>query len=289
MKIEEIKNICVIGTGVMGRQLAVLCALSGYATTCVGRSAARMEEVKQFMERYLAGRVTKGKLNEAQAAQAAARLKLSTDLAEAAQSADFVIEAVIEDLAVKQELFKTLDRLCPPHALLATNSSYIGSSKLAAVTARPEQVCNMHFFNPALAMKCVEVVKGPHTAAATADLAMALARRLNKEPVLLHREIYGFLVNRIFRAIVQEAFFLLDTGVASVEAIDSAVVNALGHPMGPFRLIDLTGIDLAYRARMDYYRETMDPAEKPPPSIVEKYARGEWGRKSGKGFYDYET
>ena len=288
MKIEEIKNICVIGTGVMGRQLAVLCALSGYATTCVGRSAARMEEVKQFMERYLAGRVTKGKLNEAQAAQAAARLKLSTDLAEAAQSADFVIEAVIEDLAVKQELFKTLDRLCPPHALLATNSSYIGSSKLAAVTARPEQVCNMHFFNPALVMKLVEWSRAPY-AAATADLAMALARRLNKEPVLLHREIYGFLVNRIFRAIVQEAFFLLDTGVASVEAIDSAVVNALGHPMGPFRLIDLTGIDLAYRARMDYYRETMDPAEKPPPSIVEKYARGEWGRKSGKGFYDYET
>ena len=168
----------------------------------------------------------------------------------------------------------------------ATNSSYIGSSKLAAVTARPEQVCNMHFFNPALVMKCVEVVKGPHTAAATAELAMALARRLNKEPVLLHREIYGFLVNRIYRAIVQEACFLLDTGVASVEAIDSAVVNGLGHPMGPFRLLDLTGIDLAYRARMDYYRETMDPADKPPPSIVEKYARGEWGSKSGKGFYD---
>ena len=289
MEIEAVKNICVVGTGVMGRQIAALCALSGYETSCVARSAARAAEVEQFMDQYLAGRVAKGKLSEAQAAQAAANLKLGTGLEEAAQRADFVIEAVIEDLAVKQELFKKLDRACPPHAILATNSSYIGSSKLAAVTARPEQVCNMHFFNPALVMKCVEVVKGPHTAAATAGLAMALARRLNKEPVLLHREIYGFLVNRIYRAIVQEACFLLDTGVASVEAIDSAVVNGLGHPMGPFRLLDLTGIDLAYRARMDYYRETMDPADKPPPSIVEKYARGEWGRKSGKGFYEYET
>ena len=198
-----------------------------------------------------------------------------------------MIEAVIEDLAVKQELFKNWTGL--PAACLLARTALYRQLEAGGCYARPEQVCNMHFFNPALAMKRVEVVKGPHTAAATADLAMALARRLNKEPVLLHREIYGFLVNRIFRAIVQEAFFLLDTGVASVEAIDSAVVNALGHPMGPFRLIDLTGIDLAYRARMDYYRETMDPAEKPPPSIVEKYARGEWGRKSGKGFYDYET
>ncbi len=288
MKVDEIKNICVVGTGTMGHQLSVLCALSGYQTTCVSRSEAGLERVRQFMQTYLAGRVAKGKLTEEQAGQARENLKLTTSLEEAAREADFVIEAVVEILDVKRELFQKLDRFCPPHTILTTNSSYLASSRIAGATARPEKVCNMHFFNPALVMKCVEVVKGPHTAEETITVTMELARRLNKAPVLLHKEIYGFVVNRIFRALVQEALFLLDTGVASVEDIDSAVVNALGHPMGPFRLLDLTGIDLGYHARMERYRETMDPAEKPSPVLVEKYARGEWGRKTGKGFYEYD-
>ena len=147
----------------------------------------------------------------------------------------------------------------------------------------------MHFFNPALVMKCVEVVKGPHTAEETAGAAMELALKMGKKPVLLQKEIYGFLVNRILRRIMDEALFLLDTGVASAADIDSAVVNALGHPMGPFTLMDLTGIDLSYHIAMERYRETGDPAERPSPSVVEKYVRGEWGRKKGRGFYDYES
>ncbi|MEW5785813.1 MAG: 3-hydroxyacyl-CoA dehydrogenase family protein [Bacillota bacterium] len=288
MKVDDIKNISVIGAGTMGHQIAVLCALAGYQTICMSRSETRLEKVRQFVQKYLPERVAKGKLTGEQAELARANLSFTTNLEEAAQEADFVIEAAVETLAVKRELFKKLDQVCSAHAVLTTTSSYIVSSRIADVTARPGRVCNMHFFNPALVMKCVEVVKGPHTLEETAAVTMELARRLKKEPVLLHKEVYGFLVNRIFRALMQEAFFLLDTEVASVEDIDNSVVSALGHPMGPFRLMDLTGIDLAYRVRMERYRETMDPADKPSPAIVARYARGEWGRKSGKGFYEYE-
>lgn len=288
MKADQIERICVIGAGNMGHQIAVLCALSGYRTACTDTSAAQLEKAQEFARQYLPGRVAKGKITPEQADRALENLHFTPSLEKAAGEADFVIEAVLEKLEVKRELFKQLGQICPPRAVLATNSSYIVSSRLADVTTRPERVCNMHFFNPALVMKCVEVVKGPHTAGETAEAAMELARRLGKAPVLLHKEIYGFLVNRILQRISQEALFLLDTGVASLEDIDSAVVNALGHPMGPFRLMDLTGIDLAYHSRMERYAETMDPAEKPSPSIVARYARGEWGRKTGKGFYEYK-
>ncbi len=289
MKVDEIKTICVVGAGNMGHQISTLCALSGYKTVCVDISEAQLEKARNFVEKYLPERVAKGKLTSEQADGTRERLHFTGSLEEAAQEADFVIEAAVEKLDVKRTLFKKLDQLCPPHAILATNSSYIVSSKVADATARPDQVCNMHFFNPALVMKCVEVVKGPHTSEETAGVTMELARGLNRVPVLLQKEVYGFLVNRIIKQIHLEALFLLDTGVASAEDIDSAVVNALGHPMGPFRLMDLTGIDLSYHVGIERYMETMDPADKPSPTVVAKYVRGEWGRKKGKGFYDYES
>ena len=288
MKVDEIKNICVVGAGNMGHQISVLCALAGYKAACTDTSAAQLQKAQNFADNYLPERVAKGKLTQEQAGRARGNLIFTSSLDEAARDADYVIEAAVENLDVKRGLFKKLDQLCPPHAVLATNSSYLVSSRVAGSTGRPGQVCNMHFFNPALVMKCVEVVKGPHTTEETAAVAMELARRLNKEPVLLHKEVYGFLVNRILRQIQQEALFLLDTGVASADDIDSAVVNALGHPMGPFRLMDLTGIDLSYHVRMELYRETMNPAQRPSPTVVEKYVRGEWGRKTGRGFYEYE-
>jgi len=287
MKIEDVKKICVAGAGNMGHQIALLCALSGYETFCFDLSAEQMNMAEAFVKQYLPDRVAKGKLSQEQAESAAARIRFTTILEHAASGADFVIEAIIEKLQPKRELFEKLGQLCPPHAVLATNSSFIVSSQLADVTGRPGQVCNMHFFNPALVMKCVEVVKGPHTTAETATLTMELAHRLGKVPVLLQKEIYGFLVNRILAKITEEALFLLDTGVASAEDIDKAVVNALGHPLGPFRLMDLTGIDLAYHIGMERYMQTSDPKEKPSPTVVEKYIKGEWGRKKSKGFYQY--
>lgn len=287
MRVDDIQKIGVVGAGNMGHQIAVLAATRGYKVGCVDINEKQLQKAREFAEKYLPGRVAKGKLTEEQARQAWDNLEFKTSMKEALGDADFVIEAATEKLELKRDIFRELDQISPPHAVLATNSSFIVSSMVAGVTSRPEKVCNMHFFNPALVMKCVEVVRGPHTSEETAKLAMELSRRLNKEPVELQKEIYGFLVNRILSAINNEALYLLDQGVASAEDIDSAVVNALGHPLGPFKLQDLTGIDLTYHIMMERYRETGDPADKPSPTIVEKYIKKEWGQKTGKGFYDY--
>ncbi len=284
----KIGKVAVIGAGNMGHQISLCCALAGLETTCIDVSEEQLQSAASFVKRYLPERVTRGKLSEEEAVEAEKRLRFTASLEQGAREVDFVIEAVTEKLDLKKDLFCRLDQICPPQAILATNSSFFVSSLLAPETDRPDRVCNMHFFNPALVMKCVEVVKGVHTSAETAAAAMALARSLGKKPVLLHKEIYGFLVNRILRRIMDEALYLLDTGVASAEDIDSAVVNALGHPMGPFTLMDLTGIDLSYHAAMERYRKSGDPADKPSPTVVEKYVKGEWGRKKGSGFYTYE-
>ncbi len=288
MDITQVKTICVIGAGNMGQQISLLCALAGYRTFCTDISEEQIEKAKQFCDEYLPGRVAKGKLSQELADQARTNLSFTTSLEDAVKETDFVIEAAVEKLDVKRNLFQKLDELSPAHAILATNSSYIVSSKVADATHRPDKVCNMHFFNPALVMKCVEVVQGPHTSEDTIHVTMELSRKLNKEPVLLKKEIYGFLVNRILQKIQIEALFLHDVGVASVEDIDSAVENALGHPLGPFRLMDLTGVDLRYHVLMENYIETMDPSDKPSPTVVEKYVKGEWGKKTGKGFYTYK-
>jgi len=287
MNIDDIKKICVVGAGNMGHQISLQIALCGYKVSCVDISEEQLAKAKKFAETWVPGRIAKGKLAEDRGRQALESLVFTSDLKEASSEADYVIEAATEVLELKRKIFKMLDKYAPPHAILATNSSFLVSSLVADVTSRPEKVCNIHFFNPALVMKCVEVVKGPHTSEETAQVSMELAKRINKVPVLLQKEIYGFLVNRILAAINKEALYLLDRGVASAEDIDSAVVNALGHPMGPFRLQDLTGIDLSYHISMDAYRESGDPESKPSPTIVEKYVKGEWGEKTGKGFYDY--
>jgi 3-hydroxybutyryl-CoA dehydrogenase len=287
MGIIDVKSICVVGAGNMGHQIALCAAIAGFKVTCTDINQEVLQKAEKFADTYLLERVAKGKLSEDDARAARARLSFTGDLTEAAKDADLVIEAVLEKLDLKRQIFAQLDKICPAHTILATNSSYIVSSKIADVTGRPEKVCNMHFFNPALVMKLVEVVKGPHVSDETAQTVMEVCRKMGKTPVLLKKEIYGFLVNRIVSAIKNEALYLYDMGIASYEDIDTAVVLALGHPMGPFRLLDLTGIDLTYYISMERYQETGDPRYKPSPIIVEKFLKKEWGRKTGKGFYDY--
>lgn len=289
MTANDVKTICVVGAGNMGHQIALLAAISGYKVICTDINEEILQRAENFADTYLPERVAKGKMSEDESKAARSRVAFTNDLKQAAKDADLVIEAVIEKLHIKREVFAKLDKICPPHAILATNSSYIVSSKIADVTSRPEKVCNMHFFNPALVMKTVEVVKGPHTSEETANIVMEVCKKMGKIPVLLHKEIYGFIVNRIVSAIKNEALYLYEMGVASYEDIDKAVVHALGHPMGPFKLLDLTGIDLSYHVSMERYKETGDPAHKPSPIIVEKYIKKEWGRKTGKGFYTYCT
>jgi len=287
MTIPGIKNICVVGAGNMGHQIALCCAIAGYQVKCTDVSPEILEKAVNFADTYLPERVAKGKMTEEAAQQARANISFTADLKEAAVDADVVIEAILEKLDLKLKLFAQLDEICPLHTILATNSSFIVSSKIAPATRRPEKVCNMHFFNPALVMKLVEVVKGPHTSEGTANAIFELSRDIGKVPVMLQKEIYGFLVNRIVAAINHEALHIHDMGVASCEDIDKAVVYALGHPMGPFRLMDLTGVDLSYYIGMERYQETGDASYKPSPIVVEKFVKKEWGQKTGKGFYDY--
>lgn len=287
MKIDDIRKVCVVGAGNMGHQIALQVAMSGFQVSCTDTSADALQKAEQFVGTYLPDRVAKGKLTTEQAASAKQNIEFTDSLKEATKDVDFVIEAATEKLALKRKIFAQLDKICPSHAILTTNSSFIVSSKIADITSRPSQVLNMHFFNPALVMKLVEVVQGPHTATEVAEVTVELCRRIGKIPVLLKKEIYGFLVNRILAALSNEALYLLDQEVASAEDVDVAVINALGHPLGPFRLMDLTGIDLSYHIGMERYRETGNPSDKPSPVIVEKYARGEWGKKTGQGFYKY--
>jgi 3-hydroxybutyryl-CoA dehydrogenase len=287
MTIPGIKNICVVGAGNMGHQIALSCAIAGYKVKCTDVSPEILSKAESFVDKYLPERVAKGKMSEDTARQARANIQFTGDLKTAAFDADVVIEAILEKLDLKLTLFAQLDEICPPHAILATNSSFIVSSKIAPATKRPDKVCNMHFFNPALVMKLVEVVQGPHTSDETAEKIFALTEDIGKVPIMLKKEIYGFLVNRIVAAINHEALYIHDMGIASHKDIDTAVTLALGHPLGPFRLMDLTGIDLSYHIGMERYQETGDPVHKPSPLVVEKYVKKEWGQKTGKGFYDY--
>lgn len=289
MDVAEVRRISVFGSGVMGRQIALLCALAGYQVTNHDAVPAALLATETWLDEYLAARVARGKL-DADAAQAVrARVRLTADTALAAREADFVIEAVTEDLELKRELFALLDRHCPPRTVLASNSSTIVSSRLAEATTRPDRVLNMHFFNPALVMELVEVVRGPHTAAASVTLTMDLAKKLGKHPILLQKEISGFVVNRILGAITSEALYLLENGIATVAEIDEAAVKGLRHPIGPFSLMDLAGIDVAYRVRLQRFRDSGDAKDLPHPLLEEKYRAGHWGKKSGRGWYDYTT
>jgi len=287
MNVDQIKNICVIGAGNMGHQIALRAAMSGFKVICTDVSEEQLKKAEAFVNQYLPGRVKKGRLTEEQAENAKANIAFTTSLDEAAKDADFVIEAATEKIDLKRKIFSQLDEICKPETILATNSSFIVSSKIADATNRPDKVVNMHFFNPALVMKLVEVVKGPHVSDETAEVTMELSRRMEKIPVLLQKEIRGFLVNYLLGYLNREALYLLDQGIASAQDIDMAVENALGHPMGPFKLMDLTGVDLSYHISMEHFLETGDKADMPSPTVVEKYVKKEWGRKVGKGFYDY--
>ena len=201
--------------------------------------------------------------------------------------ADFIIEAIIENLEIKRELFRKISRICRPDAVLGTNSSNIVSSRLADVTVNPERLLNIHYFNPALVMQLVELVKGGHTSEETIEAARVFAENTGKTPIVLNREIAGFVANRINAAVVHEALSLLEKGVATVNDIDTACEKGLGYPMGPFRLMDLTGIDVNYYVRVERFAESQDPFDAPNPLVIEKFEKGEYGRKTGKGWYEY--
>jgi 3-hydroxybutyryl-CoA dehydrogenase len=286
--IEKVKKILVVGSGAMGSQIGMVCSLAGYEVIIHDIDEGMLEKAREQLGKRMSRNVEKGRMEQEEVDAAFDRMSFTTELENAASEADFVLEAAVEKLDIKREIFAKLDEVAPEHAILATNSSTIVSSQVADATNRPDRVCNMHFFNPALVMKCVEVVRNPKTSDATVETTVELTRRIGKAPVVLNKEIPGFVANRILNAVRDEAISLYENGIASVEDIDTACKTALGYPMGPFELMDLTGIDIGYYVKMARYEESGDPKDKPSKSVVEKVEKGELGRKTGKGWYEYD-
>jgi 3-hydroxybutyryl-CoA dehydrogenase len=282
-----VTRLAVVGGGGMGSQIAQQAALHGVAVQLQDVSQDQLVKAVEQNRALLQRRVGKGRLTQAEADAAVARVDTTTDLAEAADSADIVIEAIVENLDAKREVFAELDRLCRPATVLASNSSTIPISRIASATRRADRCCNLHFFFPVLVMELCEVVRGPETSDETVRFAMDFVREMGRVPVLLNREIEGFIVNRILHHASQEAYRLLDAGVASFEDIDLAVEKGLNWPLGPFRLGDLSGLDVTYSARKHVYEMTGDPKYKPSEALRQKVEEGKLGRKTGEGWYRY--
>jgi 3-hydroxybutyryl-CoA dehydrogenase len=280
-------RLSVVGAGSMGAQIAQQAALHGIDVKLHDQTEEQLRKAVESNRGHLNRRVEKGRLSAEDAEAAAARVRTTTDLAEAVGDVDLVIEAVFEDLGVKREIFAELDRLSPAEAVLASNSSTMGISKIADATGRPDRCVNMHFFYPVLVMDLVEVVRGPQTSDETVERSMAMARAMGRTPVLINQEIDGFIVNRILHAATQEAYRLLDAGVAGFEDIDTAVEKGLNWPMGPFRLGDFSGLDVTYRARKHMFETTGDERYRPSPQLEAKVRDGKLGRKTGEGWYRY--
>ncbi|WP_445614071.1 3-hydroxyacyl-CoA dehydrogenase family protein [Geobacillus sp. YF-1] len=277
----------VVGAGTMGSGIANLAALSGFNVILVDIDEPMLQKARSRMEAFMDKSVAKGKLTTEQKHEALERVKGSTNLQEMRQ-ADVIIEAVIENMEVKKEVFSQLDNIAAEHTILATNTSSMSITEIASATNRPSQVVGMHFFNPPQLMKLVEVVRGYKTSDETVEQAKELTRKLGKEPVEVKKDSPGFIVNRIMIPQFIEAIRLVEEGVASMEDIDKAVTLGLNYPMGPFTLQDFAGVDIGLHV-MDYFYEEFKDDRFAAPLLLRQLVRaGRLGRKTGAGFYDYD-
>ncbi|ADI27055.1 3-hydroxyacyl-CoA dehydrogenase family protein [Geobacillus sp. G4] len=280
-------TIGVVGAGTMGSGIANLAALSGFDVILVDIDERMLQKARSRMEAFMDKSVAKGKLTAEQKHEVLERVKGSTSLQEMRQ-ADVIIEAVIENMEVKKEVFSQLDNIAPEYAILATNTSSMSITEIASATNRPSQVVGMHFFNPPQLMKLVEVVRGYKTSDETVEQAKELARKLNKEPVEVKKDSPGFIVNRIMIPQFIEAIRLVEEGVASMEDIDKAVTLGLNYPMGPFTLQDFAGVDIGLHVMDYFYQEFKDDRFAAPLLLRQLVRAGRLGRKTGAGFYDYD-
>ncbi|MDN4523087.1 3-hydroxyacyl-CoA dehydrogenase family protein [Fictibacillus fluitans] len=288
MKVEDLQQITVLGAGQMGHQIAMLCALGGFETVMQDIDEPALQSAKSKLHDIMDRWISKGRLTSEEKENAFKRLRFTSSFEDAVSNTDFVIEAVVEKLEVKRDVFARLEKLAPPHAVFATNSSTIVNSLVASETRRSDKVVNMHFFFPPLVMDCVEVVMSENTSEETAELAMSICKQINRTAVLLKKEISGFVANRILGALQKEAVNLYEQGIADFKDIDIICRKALNHPIGPFELMDLSGIDVGYYVSEQQYQETGNPEDKPAACIEEKVKQGHLGRKTGQGWYTYK-
>jgi 3-hydroxybutyryl-CoA dehydrogenase len=284
-----ISRVAIVGFGTMGTGIAQVFAQSGFEVVAVDVSE---EVLRRGVETIVSGPfglrrlVERGRITEEQMREVLSRIRTTTNLAEAVSSADLVIEAVFEDLEVKRRVFRDVDAHAPKHAILASNTSTLSITALAAATSRPDRVVGMHFFNPPQVMKLVEIVRGLQTSDETVEVVKGLAERLGKTPVVC-RDVPGFIANRVGIIAILEAIRLYDQGVASARDIDTAMKLGYNWPMGPLELADFIGLDVLLSIAEVLYRETGNPAYHPPTILRRLVAAGYLGRKSGRGFYTY--
>jgi 3-hydroxybutyryl-CoA dehydrogenase len=279
----DIRTIGVCGAGAMGTGIAHVAAQAGFRVILRDLEQARVEQAVARMDVLMRKAIAKEKLTEADRTATLERITATTEMDAFAQ-ADFVIEAVFEDLALKKELFAALDRICRPGVVLATNTSSMSITEIAAATGRPADVVGMHFFNPAQVMRLVEVIHGYQSGEAAVQTALDVAIRMGKTPVRVRKDTPGFVVNRILMPMMVEAIRVVEEGIATPEEVDTAITMGLNHPMGPFTLLDFTGVDVCYNVMEYFYNEFRDPQYAPPQLIKQMIRAGRFGRKAGKGF-----
>ena len=282
---SDIRTVAVLGGGLMGSGIAQVSAASGYATIVREMSDDLCARARAAITRSFDKAIEKGKATTSDRDAALSRLTFTTALADLA-SADVVIEAVVEDLSIKTEMFRELDALCGPDTIFASNTSSLTIAEIAAATARSDRFVGMHFFNPVPAMRLVEVVRAIRTSKQTVGRATAFVRSLGKEPINAH-DNSGFVVNLLLVPYMIDAIRALESGVASVSDIDKGMMLGAGYPMGPFTLLDFVGLDTTYRIAEIMYEEYREQRYAPPPLLKRMVIAGMFGKKSGMGFYDY--
>ena len=281
----EIKKLGVVGAGTMGNGIAQIAAQIGCDVVMSDIEMRFVEGGMKKIEGFLAKSVEKGKLEAKEKDAILGRIKGTVDMADL-QNVDLIVEAVLEDLDLKRSVFKELDQMCRPEVILASNTSSMSITEIAASTKRPDKVCGMHFFNPVLLMRLVEIIRGHETSDETMRITTDLAQKMGKTTVEVRKDSPGFIVNRIMVPHFIEAIRMVEEGIASIEDIDKAVKNGLNYPMGPFELMDLTGIDIAYHVTEYLYKELNKENKWVSPNLLKTMIRaGNLGRKTGKGWY----
>jgi 3-hydroxybutyryl-CoA dehydrogenase len=287
MKANEIRRICVVGAGRQGSRIALRAAVHEFEVSLVDKRQDLLLAAMQNGQAWLESERGKIESGHAAAATVLSRLHPTTSLSEGAEEADFVFEVVFEDVETKRAVFAELDAICQPEAIIGTGSSSIRVSLIEDATRRPDKVINAHFFIDPAEDPSLEIMRGTQTSDETLEATIGLARRLGLVPLVVKREITGFLFNRIWRAIKKEALLLADGDYADPEDIDRAFMLALKTQSGPFQMMDQIGLDVVLAIERIYYQESGDNRDKPPRILVDKVERGELGRRVGKGFYEY--